>query len=766
MSIGGLSIPIGVELVLDSLYLDLHPEVGSIEAFCSSGGLVEGLSCSSRDLRPRLPDPNFRMINLPAGDTTIGIYSRIFDSSGVRIPFSSFLLAVLKYFKVHISQLVPLGLSKVITFEVLCRSLNIEPTVTLFRVFQTLSKQGDWFSFAKRGDPAPVCMEVAKSGLKLWKEKFFLIERKAIPFHMPWRHPDSCITDKVPTNFNQNHVDQLKDHIVKLRDILEGVLVRSGLSRVWRNPMCDPVLRRSDNTIMSIHDFLCMPSLDKATVREEPHGLDTSILGIVADRTTSPAPAGTVIPRASLISVTRPNPKVVTKADHATKRKTSTGPKISTNAAKKTRSSQKVSGAGSSGLAAGDGVEQTDDGTLDDDGQRDGSEFAMEDIGNLNDVSQDVTYPPILLPNKEVEAHAELSGGVRRTTRASFNASHGVSEDVSSPAQEAMPAPDTQPLDADAGADEIASDGNVDPYYEARVSNTAGDVLERDLFPFVLGPYYIPYPYDEGSRKLYMDPKVCRTALDRFTAPAETYRLRELSSVELSDRMSTQTIKKQRADLKQQSESTVRANEEVSRLKAELGALKFKCKATEQKLSSWDKKHRKYRNERDALAIEKEKIEEELAGTKLQLEHRERQAGEIQDSIASFFQSDFTPLVWNFLKSGEFNQAFAGVLNTAINVGVEHRLRMDRTDEEFRGLSQKVDGFIPDAKVKFDRVIATFPNTTFPFLDKTSSAAASLRANTHIRHSTSSSGTFGHTSTPEHLKKKKKFVEKGGPSAA
>ncbi|GKA93454.1 hypothetical protein Tco_0815440 [Tanacetum coccineum] len=621
MSIGGLSIPIGVELVLDSLYLDLHPEVGSIEAFCSSGGLVEGLSCSSR-------------------------------------------------------------------------------------------------------------------------------ERMAIPFHMPWRHPDSCITDK-------------------------GVLVRSGISRVWLNPMCDPVLRRSDNTIMSIHDFLCMPSLDKATVREEPHGLDTSILGIVVDCTTSPAPAGTVIPRASLIFVTRPNPKVVTKADHATKRKTSIGPEISTNAVKKTRSSQKVSEAGSSGLATRDGVEQTDNGTLDDDGQRDGLEFAMEDIRNLNNVSQDVTYPPILLPNKEVKAHAELSGGVMRTTRASFNGSHCVSEDVSSPAQEVMPAPDTQPLYADVGADEIASDGNVDPYYEARVSNTAGDVLERDLLPFVLGPYYIPYPYDEDSRsksppytrdywkeihgvnlglrkkELYMDPKVCRTALDRFTTPAETYRLRELSLVELSDWMS----------------STVRANEEVSRLKAELGALKFKCKATEQKLSSWDKKHRKYRNERDALAIEKEKTEEELVGTKSRLKHHESQAEEIQDNIASFFQSDFTPLVRKFLKSGEFNQAFTGVLNTAISVGVERRLRMDRTDEEFRGLSQKVVGFIPDAKSSLQDITRLEPDRV-TYSHQTSSDAASLRANTHIRHSTSSSGTFGHTSTPEHLKKKKKFVEKGGPSAA
>nr|GEU65013.1 hypothetical protein [Tanacetum cinerariifolium] len=583
------------------------------------------------DLRTRLPDPNFRMINLQAGDTAICIYFRIFDSSGVRIAFSSFLLVVFKYFKVHISQLVPLGLSK------------------------TLSKQGDWFSFAKRGDPAP------------------------------------------------------------------------------------------------------------ATIREEPHGLDTSILGRVTDRTTSPSSAGTAIPRASPkeIVVTRPDPKVVTKADHAAKRKTFTRSKISTNAAKKTKSSQKVSGAGSIGLAAGDGVGQTDDGTLDDDGQSDGSEFAMEDIRNLDDIRK-----------------PELSRGVRRDIQAIFHESYGVSEDASSPTQEAMPALATQPLDADVGADEIASDGNVDPYYEARVSNTTRDVLERDLIPFVPWPYYLPYPYDEGfgiesppysrddweeihgvnlslqKKELYKDPKVCMTALDRFPTPAETHRLRELSSVELSNRMSvlqcqlftygsvlnarydhslwnierlmkrcaqqTQTIKKQIVHLKQQNESTVHANEVVSRLTAELG-----IKTAEHKLSSWDKKHKKYRNERDALAMEKAQTEEEL-----------------------------------LLKSSEFNRAFTGVLDTTISVGVERGLRMDHTDEEFRGLSQKVVGFIPDAKEKFDRVVATFLDTTFPFLDKTSSATVSLRASTHIRHYTSSSRTFGHTSTPEHLKKKKKFVEK------
>ncbi|GKE27902.1 hypothetical protein Tco_1443286, partial [Tanacetum coccineum] len=396
---------------------------------------------------------------------------------------------------------------------------------------------------------------------------------------MPWRHPDSCITDKVPTNFNHNHVDQLKAHIVKLHDIPEGVLVRSGLSRVWRNPMSDLVLRRSDNTVTSIHDFLCMPSLDKATVREKPHELDTSILGRVVDRTTSPAPAGTAIPRPSPeeIAVTQPDRKVVTKTDHAAKRKASTGPEISTNAARKTRSSKKVSGAGSSRLAARDEVKHTDDGALDDGDQRDGSEFAMEDIENLNDVNQD----------KEVEAHAELSRGVRRAIRANFHTSHGVSVDASSPALEAMPTPDTHPLDADVGADEIASDGNIDPYYEARVSNTAGDSP-----PYTRDDWEEIHGVNLGLRKkeLYKDPKVCRIALDQFPTPAETHRLRELSSMQI--------IKKQNDDIRQQSESIDHANEEVSRLMAYLEVLNTKYQMTEHKLSSWDKKHRKYRNER------------------------------------------------------------------------------------------------------------------------------------------------------------------------
>nr|GEV99332.1 hypothetical protein [Tanacetum cinerariifolium] len=59
-----------------------------------------------RDLHPRLPSKEFVMVEL--SDDAIGIYHRMFDFSGIRIPFSSFLLALIKHYRVHFSQLDPL----------------------------------------------------------------------------------------------------------------------------------------------------------------------------------------------------------------------------------------------------------------------------------------------------------------------------------------------------------------------------------------------------------------------------------------------------------------------------------------------------------------------------------------------------------------------------------------------------------------------------------------------------------------------------------
>ncbi|GJS98765.1 hypothetical protein Tco_0819935 [Tanacetum coccineum] len=148
------------------------------------------------DLHPRLPPPSFVMSDLNP-NKMIGLYHHFFHLSGVRIPFSKFLLNVIKKFKVHISQIVPLGLNRVVNFEIFCRALHITPRVVLFRVFYTLCKQGNWFSFSRRRG-APQCFHERWTGLKEWKEHFFLIDRRAIPMAMPWRHRHSCVKFPAP----------------------------------------------------------------------------------------------------------------------------------------------------------------------------------------------------------------------------------------------------------------------------------------------------------------------------------------------------------------------------------------------------------------------------------------------------------------------------------------------------------------------------------------------------------------------------------------
>ncbi|GKC42850.1 hypothetical protein Tco_1060572 [Tanacetum coccineum] len=115
--------------------------------------------------------------------------------------------------------------------------MRINPTVNLFRVFQIVCKQGDWFSFAK--------------------------------------HRDDFLTD----GYDHNDVLQLCARLAKLRDVDEAVLVRSGLNSVWLNWKCDPVLRKKDdNSVMSIYDFMIISSWDDAKVVKEPHGFADSIL--------------------------------------------------------------------------------------------------------------------------------------------------------------------------------------------------------------------------------------------------------------------------------------------------------------------------------------------------------------------------------------------------------------------------------------------------------------------------------------------------------
>ncbi|GJR04250.1 hypothetical protein Tco_0527234 [Tanacetum coccineum] len=140
------------------------------------------------DHQPRLPDPNLTMDHLH--DDAICIYTQFL------------------YF-----------------FGLFFCDLGITPTVTLFWGFQSFCKQGDWFSFAKRRNMEDACMDKGPSSMKKWKNKFFLIDRKAIPDYLTWRNFHSYVSDDLPTDgYDRNEVAQLCTHLTRLHEINEAVL--------------------------------------------------------------------------------------------------------------------------------------------------------------------------------------------------------------------------------------------------------------------------------------------------------------------------------------------------------------------------------------------------------------------------------------------------------------------------------------------------------------------------------------------------------------
>ncbi|GKD51906.1 hypothetical protein Tco_1280882 [Tanacetum coccineum] len=165
------------------------------------------------DLHPCVPPYGLTMNRLPADK--IGIYDQYLELSGVRVPFSTFLLGVIKHFRVDISQLVPLGLNRVTMFEIYCRSLEIDPSVNLLSCY---------------------------SGA------------------MPWRHQDSSVADPALTGVRAEDIRRLCENVIDLRPVHPAMLYAVGLTTIWKHVGHHPVFKDSEgNVATSMSQFLKFP---------------------------------------------------------------------------------------------------------------------------------------------------------------------------------------------------------------------------------------------------------------------------------------------------------------------------------------------------------------------------------------------------------------------------------------------------------------------------------------------------------------------------
>ncbi|GKC46840.1 hypothetical protein Tco_1064562, partial [Tanacetum coccineum] len=601
------------------------------------------------DLHPRLPDLGFTMDCLPAD--AIGIYSEFLRFSGVRVPYSTFLLSVLKYFKVHISQPVPLGLNKVVSFE----------------------------------------------SLKKWKNKFFLIDRRAIRDHLTWRHSCSCVSDDLPSN---------------------------GYDRsVWFNKECDSVFRRvDDNAEISIYDFMTLPSMSDAKITEESHHLSLPLLERVPSHTTPPATEG------AIISLPTPDEIVASLPDSCLVKK-SKGPSHASRPSKKRKLQKRDLEAGSSAPEL-DQAEGTDEADL--------ADLCVEIEDRLErdeGVSMRAVSAPTPRLGKKLGAPPSIV----------------VMDPLDCFARSA--------LARDAEYDQISDDDFGTATRGEEIDLTLFPLAPSSyhmpyLYEGVSSPLYTkeewngPHASERSilCKDIFKDPDVCRKALDQTITPVELSRTESLLPLELSNRVNVlssllvshgyelnshyanlvsskahfqENLDKKKRDVKLLRSEENRelrcqrdvASEEVKELQSQLDDAKTTSASLSEELTQTDAKLSE-----QALTVRG--LQNELVLEKSKSQGYKDAIDGLREEVTQFVGSCVESLVRKLLSSDEFHAALDRVASLGINYGVERGLRMGCTDVEFEAAVQKVSNFYAGAKADFDKALVDFPTTPFPFLSK------------------------------------------------
>ncbi|GJR16598.1 putative nucleotidyltransferase, ribonuclease H, partial [Tanacetum coccineum] len=236
-----------------------------VESFCNSYYILD-------EVHPTAPGRDKTITQFPEGK--VGVYTRLFDYCGYRIPLTKFFVAVLKHFRIHIYQLSPFGAARVSHFEVLTRVLNLAPSVAIFRAFYTRIYSDGLFSFAKRSLSAPSCLSKPPDSIKNWADHFFWVDSKVFPISVPLYMGGVLEKDPAPhLTARQEQVVQVLSSTKLFRRYLECLLVLVGLSPYYPfDENTYPVFERPNKTDMGLLDYIRTADPRKVQVVEVQKG--------------------------------------------------------------------------------------------------------------------------------------------------------------------------------------------------------------------------------------------------------------------------------------------------------------------------------------------------------------------------------------------------------------------------------------------------------------------------------------------------------------
>ncbi|GJW68752.1 retrovirus-related pol polyprotein from transposon TNT 1-94 [Tanacetum coccineum] len=596
-----------------------------------------------QDLHPRLPDPRFTMDRL-LGDA-IGIYTEFLWFFGVR-------------------------LNKVVSFEVEYRDLDIVPTITLFRVFQCLCKQRDWFSFSKCRNTEDVCTDNGPSSLK------------NMPFRTMRLHTlvgdrcDDCLKsvshavvsppgehDLSTDGYDWNDVERLCARLIR-HEMKEEVLIRSGLSSVWFNKDVIWFFKGLMTMLIMFHrTLLCrkrkVPTADEIAASLPDPRLAKKLKGLFQDRVRSS-------------SDNTPKPSQELKRRKLRKRASepsSSAPELCT--------------------------------------------FVRAAWAPYHVLVRDWVLFPLWLMLVLLD-HPLL--GLRSMLLLSDVTFLLELDLLDSLARSA--------LARDAEYDQILDDDFS--------TATLGEEIDLTLFPLTPGPYHTPYPYEGVSSPLYTkkewdgphvpksnslckdifkDLDVYRKALDRTITLAELRRTESLLPLELSNRVNVLSALLVSHGYELNSPYTNLVSSKAL-LQEKLNQKKGDARLLHLEVTSLDDKLEKLQRDYDALGQENRELclTEELTRTAAKLSEQALTVRDLQNELA----------LERSKSQGYKNSAneLRAKIAHFIGSGVEGLVRKLLSSDEFHAALTHVTSLGISAKADFDKALVGFPTTLFPFLGK------------------------------------------------
>ncbi|GKD59388.1 hypothetical protein Tco_1296897, partial [Tanacetum coccineum] len=178
------------------------------------------------------------------------MYTRLIEFANFRIPSSKFLLCILEYYQINLSQLSVIDAAKVSHFEIMCRVLGRVPTVGTFHRLYVNSIRNGWLSFSKRGGvDDPCCHSKKYDLLKNWNNRFFGTDASVFPLSTSWFSGIFVVKDPLPVDevVDLPFVELLNENRTIIRKYPETFLCLVGLSRSFTETDIRPTLLHSND---------------------------------------------------------------------------------------------------------------------------------------------------------------------------------------------------------------------------------------------------------------------------------------------------------------------------------------------------------------------------------------------------------------------------------------------------------------------------------------------------------------------------------------